>query len=124
MPKPLLRTTKNSQLSFCHLSPRSRQRPKPCTIKSNILEKNNFNYSTVESLMTALESQIAGSDGNLKKSREKEIDEEFDSQFKTKINEEHFLEKHKKTHKLESEFREAAFYKALEQHADTEMMRA
>jgi hypothetical protein len=29
--------------------------------------------------MTALESQIAGSDGNLKKSREKEIDEEFDS---------------------------------------------
>ena len=31
---------------------------------------------------------------------------------------------HKKTFKLNQELREAAFFKALEQHADTEMMRA
>jgi hypothetical protein len=44
--------------------------------------------------------------------------------FRTKVNQEHFMGPHKKTFKLNQELREAAFFKALEQHADTEMMRA
>ena len=49
-----------------------------------------------------------------KKSREKEIDEEFESVFRTKVNEEHFMGPYKKTFKVHQELREAAFFKTLE----------
>ncbi len=52
------------------------------------------------------------------------MDEEFKSMFKTRVNEEHFMTQQKKTSKLNKEMREAAFFAALEQHADTTMMRA
>jgi hypothetical protein len=86
-----------------------------------------FDYSTVESLMEALESQLGEGQGSGKgsyKSRERQLDEEFESMFKTKINEEHLVGKYKKMFKVEEHLREASFYYALQQHADTEMMRA
>jgi hypothetical protein len=47
--------------------------------------------------MNALENQLGEDETkDRRKSREKEMDEEFDSIFRTKVNEEHFMGKHKK----------------------------
>jgi len=65
--------------------------------------------------MEALESQLGENDmKDRRKSREREIDEDFESIFKTKVNQEHLMEKQKKPSKLNKELREAAFFAALE----------
>lgn len=42
------------------------------------------------------------------------MDEEFDSIFKTKVNEEHLLKPHKKMAKFEQELTEGVFYHAMQ----------
>ena len=73
--------------------------------------------NTVDSLINALESKLGDNDSeyskNKKKGREAEIDEEFESVFKTKIRWDHLIEKHKKPQRLQDELQEAVFYHAL-----------
>jgi hypothetical protein len=63
-------------------------------------ETKSMHYSnTVESLVAALESKLGDDDKDYSKKdkrkyREKEIDEEFESIFKTKIRWDHLAEKH------------------------------
>ncbi len=64
-----------------------------------------MHYSnTVDTLVAALESKLGDDDGeyakNRLKGREREIEEEFESAFKTKIRWDHLVEKHKKPQRL------------------------
>ncbi len=55
---------------------------------------------------------------------EYELDEEFDSVFKTKIRWDHVAEREAKPQKFKNDIQDAMAFKTLEAHANTRLMNA
>ena len=74
--------------------------------------------------MNALEAKLDPDEGDKRSRQEKEYSQDIDSMFRTKVNWDQTVGPFKKMQKQMDELQEAAFYKVMEQHADTKLMRA